>query len=93
VVDDEVDRLERVDELRVATKLREVKSWSSTRAVRNAISFSTFAWTFQLAMASMSAFLTKAPSSLRSRFSSRTLRLNGRRSALPPDALLTASRR
>ena len=57
-----------------------VKSCSSTRLVRNAISFSTFAFTSHRASASTSARFTNASSSFRSRFSSRILRLNGSRS-------------
>src|SRR6266480_727964 len=61
-----------------------VKSWSSTRAVRNAISFSTLPFTSQLARARTSSGLTNLPSSFLSRFSRRILRLKGSLAAFPP---------
>src|SRR5258707_1259275 len=61
-----------------------VKSWSSTRAVRNAISFSTFPFRSQVARARTSSALTNLPSSFLRRFSRRTFRLKGSRSAFPP---------
>src|SRR5450759_820912 len=64
-----------------------VKSWSSTRAVRNAISFSTFPFMFQVARARTSSGLTNLPSSFLSRFSRRTLRLNGSLPAFPSASL------
>jgi len=70
-----------------------VKSWSRTRAVRNAISFSTRALTSHFARDSISAALTNFPSSFRRRFSSRILRLKGRREALPPERESRESRR
>src|SRR5688572_6041821 len=70
-----------------------VKSCSSTRLVRNAISFSTFAFTSHRASASTSARFTNASSSLRSRFSSRIFRLNGSRSTELPGSDATLARR
>ena len=64
-----------------------------TRAVRKAISLSTGCLTFQVASVSMSPFFTKAPSSPRRRFSSRTLREKGRRSTFPFESARSASSR
>ena len=65
-----------------------VKSCSSTRLVRNAISFSALPSRPTCASASMSARFTNASSSFRSRFSSRILRLKGSSAALTAGRLL-----
>jgi len=70
-----------------------VKSWSSTRLVRKAISCSFAAFTSHDAIVSTSDAFTKALSSLRRRFSSRILRLNGSLSALPFERSRRASSR
>ena len=57
-----------------------VKSCITTRAGVNWISVSGSASASQFPSASICAFVTFAPSSVRSRFSSRTFKLNGRRS-------------
>jgi hypothetical protein len=70
-----------------------VKSWSSTRLVRKAISCSRQLRMSQRAIASMSSALTNASSSFRSRFSSRIFRLNGSRAAVDPGIVARVSRR
>src|ERR1017187_166551 len=70
-----------------------VKSCSSTRAVRNAISLSTRSRTFQVAIASTSAAFTNAPSSFRRRFSRRIFRENGSVATELPGTASSASRR
>src|SRR5687767_903392 len=70
-----------------------VKSWSSTRLVRNAISCSAWPRTFHRASASMSDRLTNASSSLRSRFSRRMRNVTGSRSTVALGILASAPRR
>ena len=70
-----------------------VKSCSSTRDVRKAISLSTGCFTFHVASASMSPFFTKAPSSFRSRFSRSTLSENGSVATVEPARVAAAPSR
>src|ERR1035437_2200624 len=78
---------------RSTTQGTPVKSCSSTRAVRNAISLSTRSRTFHVAIARTSAALTKAPSSFRRRFSRRILSENGSLATELPGTASSASRR
>ena len=69
-----------------------VKSWSSTRAGANEISFCAVLFTSHVASASTSAAFTNRPSSWRSRFSSRIFIEYGRRAMSPNPACCSAGR-
>ena len=92
VVDDEFDGLQRIDERGIAAELLHgvahggeiddagtpVKSCRRTRLGVKAISLSGLEFLFQAASARISSLVTLRPSSVRSRFSSRMRRENGR---------------
>jgi hypothetical protein len=87
VIDDEMHRHERIDLVRIAARSTThgtpVKSCISTRAGRYWISRSEVRSASHWTIALRSSIVTVSPSSNRSRFSSSTFMLNGRREMSP----------